>query len=315
MELKNVATLDGGPSKPEWMRKPQQVEVDAHLKMYIPDDDKTMLHLPWHAVLFRLLDSKLPTYLLGEAGCGKSRGAPIYAAARRLPLLSISVDDQSPFAELLGRTGLKAGDTGFRAGLLLQFIQSPSIVCLDEVNAATTGMFKFHQLLEEGKVFVPEANDGVGHTFVKHPECRIMVTSNPAGSRYTGSHRLNTALADRFEVMSIPPFSKAQVSTILNNMGVPDRLKRAAVQYYEEGRQTIKREKMRAELSVRSMVGFANVLAAGVEPIKAMEIAAVNKVRLTAGDENAAAMKKLWSAICEKTEETPEEATDKTTTS
>jgi MoxR-like ATPase len=309
VDLKNAQAIGGGPSKPEWMTKSAGLQTDPTLKEYIPDVDEMLLHLPWHAVFFRLLDNKLPTYLLGEAGCGKSKTPVIYAAHRRLPILAISIDEQTPFAELLGRTGLDQGDTEFHKGILLKFIETPSVICLDEVNACTTGMFKFHQLLEDNKVFVPEANDGRGATFVKHPECRILVTSNPAGSRYTGSFRLNTALADRFEVMNVPPFSEAQIDQILTKRGVPQRTKQFAVQFYKEGRETIKRERMRAELSVRAMVGFANVLAAGVRPIEAMEVAAVNKIRLTAGDEAADAIKKLWRAICEKTEttETPKQ--------
>jgi nitric oxide reductase NorQ protein len=295
----DVESIDDGLSPVE---KAPQFKVDDAMRGYVPVMDPRLLALPWHPVVFRIMDANKDLYLYGEAGCGKDKAVMMWAAKRGVPQLPVSLHSKVTFTELLGKPNLKDGSTGFTEGLLLKFLQIPSVISFEEVNMVEPGgLAQFHQFLEQGKMFVADADDGRGRVYERHPECRLVVSANPSTARYGGTFRVNTALADRFHVFHTPAFTKEQIGRVMQGYGVDGRLINFAMQFYSEAREMIERDRMRCEVSVRSMVDFAELVMAGVDAGAAMEIAACNKALVTAGKEVSGALEKLWRAVCERT--------------
>ena len=223
------------------------------------------------------------TVLVGEAGSGKTYAVQQYAARKGLPFLRVACDDSVALRELLGRREIKQGTTFFKYGLLLEFLQKPCVILFDEFNALPSGkLFFLHEILDKmsdgHRVFVKEADSVI--TLNAH--CNIFMACNPNSAKYSGTNKLNVALADRPRIIHFEPFTPAEIKEFFNcgEQGKTDALKA----YFIEARKLIQSSGMRAVFSLRSVKRIAESIRLGNSVAKALEHNFYNMTLLTASE-------------------------------
>lgn len=96
-----------------------------------------------------------------------------------------------------------------------EVIQQPGVVLLDELSRASAQAnnllfpcLDFRRELPMEYCFDDQSSVKV------HPECVFIATAN-LGSQYTGTHKLDRALQDRFMCVQVDPLNSAQVMTVI----------------------------------------------------------------------------------------------------
>lgn len=104
--------------------------------------------------------------------------------------------------------------TEFVASELIEYIQKPCIIVLDEINRTTPDCHNsiFRILDGNRKVHILPLKK----TIEVHPHCIIMATMNE-GRSHTGTFMLDSAITDRFEIFNLDIPSQSQITKILKN--------------------------------------------------------------------------------------------------
>ena len=220
--------------------------VDADIKFWAQIDKETGLPLK-------------PIALLGESGSGKNHAIAHYAASMNLPLLVIPCDDSQVLKELLGYWKATAGTTVWCEGLLCQFLRFPCVIQFDECNCLPAGrLFMLHELLQNRRLFVKDAPSDQSIINL-HPEVRLFLSMNPPEAKYSGTNRLNTALANRTIFIHVPPFKDEEILNVSTGNAEVDA---KIIHFYKEVSALIKEQKLRISISKRNIdamvVGFRN---------------------------------------------------------
>lgn len=80
--------------------------------------------------------SKLPVLLKGPTGCGKTRFVEWMAAEKQTPLVTVSCNEDTSAADLIGRFLIKGGDTVWQDGPVTRAVKNGSFLYLDEIAEA-----------------------------------------------------------------------------------------------------------------------------------------------------------------------------------
>jgi nitric oxide reductase NorQ protein len=217
--------------------------------------------------------------LIGESGSGKNSATIQYAAGIGLPLLIVPCDDSQVLKELLGFWKASAGSTIWCEGLLTQFLRHPSVVLFDEVNCLPSGrLFMLHELFQNRKLFIKEAPAEYSMVHV-HPEVRLLSAMNPPEAKYSGTNRLNTALANRSVFVEIKPFKNDEILTVkTGDVNMDAKI----IQFYKETTSVIKTQKLRISISKRKIDTIASAIAGGLDVGSAVSQGFVNSALATA---------------------------------
>ena len=128
------------------------------------------------------------------------------------------------------------------------------------------------------RVFVKEADTVI----TIHKDCRIFMACNPNSAKYSGTNKLNVALADRPRIIHFEPFTVSEIKEFFEcgEKGKTDALKA----YFTEARKLIQQSGMRAVFSLRSVKRIAESIKQGDNVAKALEHNFYNMTLLTATD-------------------------------
>jgi hypothetical protein len=236
-----------------------------------------------------------PALMVGEAGTGKTSLARYLAHTLSYPFLEVSCDALLGFQELFGAVNITDGTSHFIEGLFLKFIQTPSIILIDEANALDPAKsFKLHQLLESGEVFVKEADRGRGKLYQVNDKCFIILAGNPPTGKYNGVNRWNVALLDRpLGILEIDEFTQAELDAIIPKHAEKAKL----VRFYNESREVIRKDGLRTTFSIRSVKRVLAHIDMGFGMREALLFGFLNAVKQTAGQEAFGALYKLATLI------------------
>lgn len=135
--------------------------------------------------------------LVGDAGTGKTSSAEHYAMLRNLPFLQFDCNSMLTLTDVEGGM-IPVGDNwAWADSPLIQIIQRPSVLLLNESNRLTPRQqAMFFTLLAERAMTV-KGNGGKRITV--HPDCLIITDFND-GVGYTGATNHDTAFRDRFDM-------------------------------------------------------------------------------------------------------------------
>ena len=154
-------------------------------------------------VLERNINKGVNTLLIGATGTGKTEVIANMASTLNIPLTIFDMGTMSdPIMGLIGThvISVKDGKTKseFKRSRFSEVIQKPGIVLLDEISRASAAannllfpVLDFRKELSMEYAF--ENTDPIK----VHPQCVFFATAN-MGSQYTGAHKLDRALQDRF---------------------------------------------------------------------------------------------------------------------
>lgn len=126
---------------------------------------------------------KQPMILVGPPGTGKTTSVEEFARIKGVPYLRKPIEADTEASELsfvrqVGYTNGQA-EIVFELSNVLQFIQSPGILLIDEPFQSLSGscLAPLRTILDEGKCYIPD-----GRVIDKHPDCWIVFADNTKGA-------------------------------------------------------------------------------------------------------------------------------------
>jgi nitric oxide reductase NorQ protein len=146
--------------------------------------------------------------LIGETGCGKTEVVAHVAKDLGLTLNIMDMGTMTdPISGLIGIHTVTIVDgkttSTFKKSRFSQLIQQPGIILLDELSRASTQAnnllfpcLDFRRQLSMEYCFEDQTPIPV------HPNCVFIATAN-LGSQYTGTHKIDRALLDRFMTIRV----------------------------------------------------------------------------------------------------------------
>lgn len=236
----------------------------------------------------------IPVILIGEAGVGKTESVKQLAAKNKLPFLRIACDDSAILKEFLGRRELINGNTIFKAGLLVELLKQPSVILFDEFNCLPPAkLFFLHELLDNRRIFLKDAEEG--QVVNLHPQCRLFLACNPNTAKYSGTNRINVALADRCATVYLPELTPTDFPQFFD-CGTPDTTK-ALKQFYNEAKRVIQQQNLRIAFSLRSIKRISESIRNGDKISDALSYGFYNSAYATASDKERDAIEQL-AKVC-----------------
>ena len=206
-------------SEEEEIKKPA-LEMDPSL--YVEIGDCFMVQQAIHKLLSRNVRKAVNTMLLGPTGVGKTELVANIARELDLPLTIFDMGTMTdPIMSLVGTHSIEVIDgksvSTFKRSRFSEVIQKPGIVLLDEISRASAAANNLLFPCLDFRRTLAMEYDFVDSTPVNvHPECVFIATAN-LGSQYTGTHKLDRALIDRFMVMEIDPLGTDSILRIVRH--------------------------------------------------------------------------------------------------
>ena len=217
---------------------------DSRKKAIVKDDvvtlnDSFKVEKGIFKVLHRNIQKGVNTLLIGETGCGKTEIVSHMAAYLGKPIHIIDMGTMTDAVSgLVGIHTVTIVDgrttSTFQRSRFSQIIQQPGIVLLDELSRASV---QANNLLFPCLDFRKELSMEYcfeDQTPVKvHPKCVFFATAN-LGSQYTGTHKIDRALLDRFMTVRITaPDSKSIKESLIITYEVPGNSINTIVDIYD----------------------------------------------------------------------------------
>ena len=173
-----------------------------------------------YEVLKRNLTKNINTLLIGETGCGKTEVVAHIAKDLGLTFNIMDMGTMTdPISGLIGIHTVTIVDgkttSTFKKSRFSQLIQQPGIILLDELSRASTQAnnllfpcLDFRRQLSMEYCFEDQTPIQV------HPNCVFIATAN-LGSQYTGTHKIDRALLDRFMTIRVNTPESADIRASL----------------------------------------------------------------------------------------------------
>ena len=163
--------------------------------------------------LLKVVQSGVPSLLVGMPGTGKTSSAEMVAGALGIDFHSISVGIQTTKSDILGFTD--AGGTYQATGFRKAF-EDGGVFLMDEIDAGNPNvLIIINSAISNGFCNFP---DGMIHA---HPKFRFIATANTFGTgadaKFIGRNQLDEATLDRFIVL---PF---EIDEVLENAIVENK--------------------------------------------------------------------------------------------
>jgi len=218
--------------------------------------------------------------LQGESGTGKTTAVEHYASKHKLPFCRISFDETTTLREFVGGREIINGKTVYKTGVLFELIKRPCVILFDEFNAIDSKrLFFLHELLQNRKLFVKEFNGG--QTFKVNNDALFVLACNPNTVRYTGTNKINVALANRVNVtVNVPEFETNEIKPLFETGN--DNLTRMLQQFYNEIKQLNREQNLRFAFSLRNVETIVNALRNGDNVSDALKFGLLDNILLTA---------------------------------
>lgn len=268
-----VFAMPSSPRKEfELMSAVQRFEIPEELRPYIPRDEEFVCYIERGIDKRLALHYNLKKYPLtqGKQGTGKTYAHMYYAWKNQLPFFLYSCYEDFKLRKIFGDKTIKQGSLVFQESLFVKAIQSPSVILFDEINAiSNANSFDFHALLQNRKLFVKDAKDGIGKLYSLHPECRIGFAQNPKSAKYIGGNIKPSNFLGRCTFITFPEFTKKELADAIQKR-FPQILKgdiQNFVKFYSACTETIERSMLPLDVSIRQLINVIELWLNGL-PLK-----------------------------------------------
>lgn len=154
----------------------------------------------------------ISTMLIGPTGLGKTEVVVNVASVLGLKVTTFDMGTMTdPIMGLVGTHTIEVKDgktySEFKRSRFSEVIQEPGIVLLDEISRASAAANNLlFPCLDYRRELPMEYAFGDTTPVKVHPQCVFFSTAN-MGSQYTGTHKLDRALIDRFMMILMDPLS------------------------------------------------------------------------------------------------------------
>lgn len=211
-------------------------------------------------ILKRNIEKGVNTLLIGATGTGKTEIVANLAAALNLPITIFDMGTMSdPVMGLIGTHVITVKDgktqSEFKRSRFSEVIQNPGIVLLDEISRASAAAnnLLFPVLDFRKELSMEYAFENTAPVKV-HPNCVFFATAN-MGSQYTGAHKLDRALQDRFMPIEVDSLNVTDTKDAMKKAfpGVTKTLVDKCVKIYSDINKEHDEFKIGFNLSIRHL--------------------------------------------------------------
>jgi len=227
--------------------------------------------------------ARLPVLLKGPTGCGKTRF--VEHMAWRLfqqeslqqidvPLVTISCHEDLTATDLVGRYLLKGDETVWQDGALTSAVRSGAICYLDEVVEARKDTTVLIHSLTDHRRILPI--DKTGELVSAHDNFLLVISYNPGYQSVLKD--LKPSTRQRFVSLEFDyPDESTEAVIIAHETGVDESLAQRLALIGAKVRN-LKEHGFEEGVSTRLLIYTGSLVAKGVEPRRAADIAIVNAV-------------------------------------
>jgi MoxR-like ATPase len=196
--------------------KNKESELDKALDFYNEIGHGFFVQKAIHALLKRNILKSVNTLLLGPTGVGKTELVDNIAKELKLPITIFDMGTMTdPISSIVGThiIEVKSGvaTSNFKRSRFSEVVKEPGIVLLDEISRASAASNNLLFPCLDFRRTLAMEYDFTDNTPIKiHENCVFVATAN-LGSQYTGTHKLDKALLDRFMSLEIDPLPQEAI--------------------------------------------------------------------------------------------------------
>ena len=215
--------------------------------------------------------ARLPVMIKGPTGCGKSRFVEYMAWKLGKPLITVACNEDMTASDLVGRFLLSAEGTVWQDGPLTVAARIGAICYLDEVvEARQDTTVVIHPLTDHRRVL---PLDKKGELLPAHADFQLVISYNPGYQSLMKD--LKTSTKQRFTGLEFGYPEEALETTILaKEAGLDEERAGHLVNIARRARQ-LKGHGLDEGISTRLLVYAAQLMAKGIEPKEACEMALI----------------------------------------
>ncbi len=250
---------------------------------FTADSEPYYMPLGDEVEIFRAAYSaRLPVLLKGPTGCGKTRFVEhmtwrLYRETANpldVPLVTVSCHEDLTATDMVGRYLLKGDETVWTDGPLTRAVRSGAICYLDEiVEARKDTTVLIHSLTDHRRIL---PIDKTGELVPAHPEFLLVISYNPGYQSVLKD--LKPSTRQRFVSLEFDyPDVETEAAIIAHESGVEtDAAERLAV--IGERVRNLKQHGFEEGVSTRLLIYAGNLMAGGIDPRRAAQVAIVTAI-------------------------------------
>ena len=238
--------------------------------------------------VFRVcFETQTPLMLTGPTGCGKTRLIEHMAAVLNRPLITIECHDDLTSSDLIGRFLVKSGDVEWMDGPLTRAVRSGAICYLDEVvEARRDTLAVLHSLTDYRRTLYL---DRTGETIEAPTDFMLICSYNPASR--SALKELKPSFRQRFVTMAMNYLPPDEEVVVVASESSLDHKEAVRLVQLGTALRTASDGRIHEPPSTRSLVTAANLVVAGLDIKRAMQLAVIEP--LTSGGPLDASMKEI----------------------
>jgi nitric oxide reductase NorQ protein len=216
-------------------------------------------------------EARMPVMLKGPTGCGKSRFVEYMAWKLRKPLITVACNEDMTASDLVGRFLLDINGTKWQDGPLTVAARIGAICYLDEVvEARQDTTVVIHPLTDHRRVLPLEKK---GELVRAHGDFQIVISYNPGYQSLMKDLKQSTK--QRFGGLDFNyPDSEIETEIVTHEGGVDAGTANKLVSIAQRSRN-LKGHGLDEGMSTRLLVYAAQLVAKGIEPLAACQMALV----------------------------------------
>ena len=218
--------------------------------------------------------AKLPAMLKGPTGCGKTRFVEYMAYRLGRPLITVACHEDLSSTDLVGRFLLEGEETIWHDGPLTAAVRAGAICYLDEVvEARKDTVVIIHPLTDDRRRLPIEKR---GTVLDAPPEFMLVVSYNPGYQSILKDLKQSTR--QRFVAMEFDyPAADAETEIVAKEGGIDADTAADLVKIGQKVRN-LRGHGLEEGVSTRLLIYAAQMIAGGISPIDAAEVAIVSPI-------------------------------------
>lgn len=218
--------------------------------------------------------AELPVMLKGPTGCGKTRFVEAMAYKLGLPLITVACHEDLSATDLVGRFLLEGEETVWHDGPLTNAVRHGAICYLDEVvEARKDTIVLIHPLTDDRRILPVEKR---GEVLTAPDNFMLVISYNPGYQSVLKDLKQSTRQRFLSLEFDYPP-TEAETQIVAREGNVNPATARDLVKIGEKVRN-LKGHGLEEGVSTRLLVYAAQMVARGVDPVTACEIAIASPI-------------------------------------
>ncbi len=248
---------------------------EQSIEKYLVSREPYYLNVKDEVSLFETaFKAKLPVMLKGPTGCGKTRFVEAMAYRLGRPLVTVACHEDLSATDLVGRFLLEGDDTVWHDGPLTTAVRHGAICYLDEVvEARKDTIVLIHPLTDDRRILPVEK---LGQLLNAPDDFMLVISYNPGYQSVLKDLKQSTRQRFLSLEFDYPP-TEAETQIVAHEGGINDPTARDLVKIGEKVRN-LKGHGLEEGVSTRLLVYAAQMIARGVDPITACDVAIASPI-------------------------------------